>query len=161
VYSLNVPVPADVSRLARGFASELFDATARDRHTLVVKRFDDVGDHVSLARRVRTELAGTPPFALRLTGIEAFDPPTTGRGPVVYLAVESPALLDLHHALCDRFGAIEGLEGDEYAPHVTIARGGDANRLVGRSVEFEWVVDALIVWSARYDEPTERISLPI
>ena len=161
MYSVNVPVPADVSRLARGFASELFDATARDRHTLVVKRFDAIDDHASLARRVRTELAGTPPFALRLTGIEAFDPPTTGRGPVVYLAVESPALLDLHHTLCDRFGAIEGLEGDEYVPHVTIARGGDAHRLVGRSVEFEWVADALIVWSARYDEPTERISLPV
>ena len=161
MYSLNVPVPADVSRLARGFASELFDATARDRHTLVVKRFDITGDPTSIARRVRDVLTGTPPFALRLTGIEAFDPPTTGRGPVVYLTVESPALLDLHHTLCDRFGAVEGLEADEYVPHVTIARGGDANRLVGRSVEFEWVADALMVWSARYDEPTERISLPI
>lgn len=160
MYSLNVPVPADVSRLARGLAADCFDATARDRHTLVVKRLGD-DDSLARSRRLRTALEGTPPFALRITGVEAFDQPTTGRGPVVYLAIESPALLDIHGRLCETFGVVEGLEGDDYVPHVTVARGGDGNRLVGRAVEFEWVADALVFWSGRYDEPTERISLPI
>lgn len=160
MYSLNVPVPPAVARLARGLASERFDATPRDRHTLVVKRLGD-GDPHSLAHQLRDALAGTPPFAIRLTGVEAFDTPTTGRGPVVYLAVESSALVELHRTLCERFDPVEGIEGDEYVPHVTVARGGDAGGLVGRSVEFEWTADALVLWSARYDEPVERISLPI
>lgn len=158
-YSCNVPVPSSVSRLARGLAAELREATPRDRHTLVAKRFED-DDPRALARGVREAIAGTPPFAARVTGVETFDDPPTGAAPVAYLAVESPGLRRLHEALCARFDPVDGIEGDDYDPHVTVARGGDAARLAGREVDLEWTVDAVFVWSAGYGEAVERISLP-
>lgn len=160
MYSLNVPVPTTVSRLARGLATDLREATPRDRHTLVLKRLDDE-DPRELAREVREAAAGTQPFEARVTGVDAFQDPTTGRGPVAYLRVDSPPLVQLHRRLCDRFGAVESLEDDAYVPHVTVARGGDADRLVGRDVDVTWTVDSLFVWAAEYDEPTERLSLPL
>jgi 2'-5' RNA ligase len=158
-YSCNAPVPTEVSRLARGLASETLEATPRDRHTLVVKRLGD-GDPGTLAGRVRAAIAGTPPFAARVTGVDVFRNPPMGAGPVAYLAVESPGLQRLHERLCERFDPIEGLEGDGYVPHVTVARGGDADRLAGREVDLEWTVDSVFVWTADYDEHVERISLP-
>lgn len=158
-YSCNLPVPSEVSRLARGLAADLIDATPRDRHTLVAKRLGD-GDPRTLAREVRAVIEGIPPFAARVDGIELFREPPTGTAPVAYLVVESPGLRRLHAALCERFDPVPGLEADEYDPHVTIARGGDAYRLLGREVEYEWTVDAVFVWSAGYGEPVERISLP-
>ncbi len=159
MYSLNVPVPPAVSKLARGLAAETFGSSVRDRHTLVVKRLGEKSPE-RLAPEVRDVVAGTAPFQLRIDGIGSFAEPTTGRSPVVYLRVDSPALEALHRRLCDRFGAIDGLEGDEYVPHVTIARGGNADRLIGRDVTTEWTVDWLVLWTGRYDEPVERISLP-
>ncbi|MFQ3319316.1 MAG: 2'-5' RNA ligase [Natronomonas sp.] len=159
MYSVNAPVPPEVSRLARGLAAELIDATPRDRHTLVIKRLGE-GDPQTLTHQVRDAIVGTEPFQVRITGTDVFQNPITGHEPVVYLRVESPELLSLHRRLCERFGAIEQLEGDDYSPHVTIARGGDADSLVGRDVDLEWTIDSLFVWAARYDEPAERISLP-
>lgn len=158
-YSCNVPVPSAVSRLARGLAADLIDATPRDRHTLVAKRLGD-GDPRTFAREVREAIEGIPPFAARVDGVDLFRDPPTGTAPVAYLAVESPGLRRLHAALCERFDPIEGLEGDDYDPHVTIARGGDAHRIAGREVDLEWTVDAVFVWSAGYGEAVERISLP-
>lgn len=160
MYSCNVPVPSEVSRLARGLATELFDATPRDRHTFVLKRFGE-GDPQQFARAVRETLAGAPPFPVHVTKVDAFWDPPSGSAPVVYLHVESPPLRRLHHRLCQRFDPIEGLEAAEYDPHITIARGGDAATLVGRSVDIEWTVDSLFVWSAGYGETVERISLPL
>lgn len=159
MYSLNAPVPTEVSRLARGLASECFSATPRDRHTLVIKRLGE-GDTQRLADEVRRRIVGTEPFSARAVGIETFDNPPAGSAPVAYLRIESPGIDRIHTRLCERFGAIEGLEGDDYDPHVTIARGGDAHRLVGREVDHEWIVDSLFVWSGKYNEPVERIALP-
>jgi len=158
-YSCNVPVPTRVSKLARGLASEVFEPQRRDRHTLVAKRLGE-GDPGTLTRQVRDAIAGQPPFAARVTGVDAFDDPPMGTGPVVYLAVESPGLQRLHAALCGQFDLVGDIEGEEYVPHVTIARGGDAARLVGREVDLEWTVDSVFVWSAAYGERVERISLP-
>ncbi|MES3516581.1 MAG: 2'-5' RNA ligase family protein [Natronomonas sp.] len=159
MYSLNVPVPSDVSRLARGIASETITATPRDRHTLVVKRLGD-GEPRSLAATLRRRLAGTAPFPVRITGVELFRQPETPPAPVAYLAIDSPPLERLHDRLCASFEPIPGIEGDAYVPHVTVARGGDADRLGGRSVDVEWTVDSLFVWSGRYEESVERIALP-
>lgn len=159
MYSLNAAVPTAVSRLARGLAAELFDATPRDRHTLVVKRLGD-GDADSFAREIRSRLVGTRPFPARVTGVDVFYDPPTGPGPVAYLEVESPGIRRVHERLCERFDPVEGLEADEYVPHVTIARGGDADRLRDREVELEWTADSLFVWEASYDEPINRIALP-
>lgn len=159
MYSLNVPVPGEVSKLARGLASECLTATTRDRHTLVVKRLGD-DDPSSLGRDVRQALAGLDPFTVEVSGVGVFRNPPTGRGPVAYLRVESPTLERLHAVLCDRFSPVDGIEGDDYIPHVTVARGGDADRVAGSEVSTEWTVDSLVVWAADYGEPVERVSLP-
>lgn len=159
MYSLNVPVPGEVSKLARGLASECLTATPRDRHTLVAKRLGD-GDPASLGRDVRQALAGLDPFTVEISGVGVFRNPPTGRGPVAYLRVESPTLERLHAVLCDRFSPVDGIEGDDYIPHITVARGGDADRVAGSDVSAEWTVDSLVVWAADYGEPVERVSLP-
>ena len=159
MYSLNAPVPAPVARLASGLAADLLDASVRQRHTLVVKRLgeDDPG---GLADAARAVVAGTDPFPARVTGVGIFRDPPSGAGPVAYLSVESPGLRRLHRRLCERFDPVEGLEGDDYVPHVTVARGGDADRLAGSEADAAWTVDRLHVWSGDYDEPVESIALP-
>jgi len=158
VYSLNAPVPSSVARLASGLAADLLSATVRERHTLVVKRLGD-GDAGTLADRVRSVVAGTDPFEARTTGVGAFDDPPTGEAPVAYLRVESPGLERLHRRFCERFDPVDGIEADGYVPHVTVARGGDADRLAGRDLDRAWTVDRLLVRSGHDDEPVETVAL--
>jgi len=168
VYSLNVPVPASVARLAGDLARELpgARARARDEHSLLVKRLGGSDGHEAerLPARVREAIAGTPPFAVATAGLGIFEEPPTGTGPVVYLAVESPELMALHDRLCGPFEPVPHLEGDEYVPHVTIARGGDpdvARCLAERPVErVTWNVTELVIWDAERSLPTTRFSLP-
>jgi len=161
VYSCNVTVPPDLSRLARGLASDCFEAIPRDRHSLLVKRLDAERPS-TLARQVRSELAGTGPFEARISGIDLFRNPPVGPAPVAYLLVESPPLVEAHNKLCALTDPVEQLEGEGYVPHITIARGGDAGKLADRSVESRlWTIDSLSIWSNRYNEVVERISLPI
>ncbi|KTG07949.1 phosphoesterase [Haloprofundus marisrubri] len=162
-YSLNVPVPGAVERLTTDLYPQLtaFD-TIRDRHTLVVKRFENQS-YDRLRETLRTPLANEPAFEARITGIDTFERPTRGDGPVVYLTVDSPGLFALHDRLVDRFGAIEGLEGDDYVPHVTLARGGSPSAVEAlRDVEFDpvrWTVTELDIWSAEYREVAGSIPL--
>ncbi len=161
MHSCNAPVPPEIARLARGLASECFDATPRDRHTLVVKRLGE-GNPPELARQIRSKLSGAAPFEARITGIDLFQNPPVGQRPVAYLAIESPGIMSIHRELCECFEPVEGFEGDEYDPHVTIARGGDAGKLADRGIEpITWTVESLFVWSPEYGEPVERLSLPI
>jgi len=160
VYSVNVPVPPEVARLATALAGTRRNADARTRHTLVVKRLGD-GPYQPLADEVRDVLAGTEPFTARVTGIETFDDPPSGRAPVAYLTVESRGLDRIHHRLCDAFGAVPELEGEEYVPHVTITRGGDAGRLVDEQFDpIQWSVDRLALWDGRHREQVESVALP-
>lgn len=159
--SLNVPVPGEVRRLAADLAPALaaFDRV-RERHTLVCKRLEDRVDRVA----VREALAGAPAVEARISGIDRFERPERGPGPVVYLAVESSGLHRLHRRLVERFGRVPGLEGDEYVPHVTLARGGDpaaVERLITRDVEpVTWTVSRLDCWDAERREPVGSIDLP-
>ncbi|MFC5277542.1 2'-5' RNA ligase family protein [Halorubrum rubrum] len=193
MFSLNVPLPPAVGRLADDLQPKLsgFDRV-RDRHTLVCKRFgvDDVtagaepapgadaregldGDgapprSVALDRlrdRLRRPLAGTPPFAVEVTGVDAFDSPASGSGPVVYLAVESEGLVRLHRRLCAVFGVVDGIEGDAYVPHVTLARGGgpasetiDRLRRIGFD-PIRWRVHALDLYDPAFREIAATIEL--
>ncbi|MBX0286735.1 2'-5' RNA ligase family protein [Haloarcula salinisoli] len=169
MYSLNVSLPSSVTRLAGQLARELPRARARPRgeHTLVVKRLGD-GDHAAYARleaRARDAVRGTAPFEVRVTGVDCFETAETGPSPVVYLAVESPALRALHGRFCDEFDPVEGMEGlDDYVPHVTIARGGDpaaARRLVERDIDpVTWTVEELVFFDAERGQPVSRVSLP-
>lgn len=165
MYSLNVPVPGDVQRLAAELHPRLtaFD-TVRERHTLVAKRLgDDSLDR--LRERLRRPLRDLSPFEARVTGLDVFERPTRGTGPVVYLAVESPGLVALHERLVDAFGTVAGLEGDDYTPHVTLGRGGsfDGDALASLSDRVEpvaWTVSELAVYDSRYRETVSRLSLP-
>lgn len=168
MYSLNVPVPSDVARLAGDLSREIPGAAkrSRGRHTLVVKRLGTGGyeSYHAVEARVRELLVGQPTFAASVTGIDIFEEATSGTSPVIYLVVESPGLWDLHERLCEEFGALEGLEGEEYDPHVTIARGGSmerARRMCDREIEpIEWTVEALSFLDAERAHEAGRISLP-
>lgn len=167
MYSLNVPVPGRVRRLAADLHPELagFDRV-REEHTLVCKRLGDPTTHElpSLQADVRRALSGAAPFAARVDEVGTFEEPTAGPGPVVYLAVESPGLRAAHDRLVDALGAAAGVEGDEYVPHVTLARGGDpetASALDGRRVgPVEWTVSELVFWDGRSGGPAGRLPLP-
>lgn len=165
VTSLNVPVPGTVRQIASSLAPDLteFD-TIREQHTLVVKRFEtDYYDEV--ASEVRRTLRGLDPFDATVTGLDLFIEPITGPAPVLYLAVDSQVLRMLHDELVSRFGVIEGLEGPNYIPHITLARGGDtdlADRFATHQVEpVTWTVTELEFWNPRYNERVSRIQLPI
>ncbi len=183
MFSLNVPLPPAVGRLAGDLHPKLsgFDRL-RDRHTLVCKRFgvDDVGagepdrprppksEAVETLRRdLRGLLSGTVPFETAVTGVDAFESPASGAGPVVYLVVESDELVRLHRRLCAAYDAIEGIEGDEYVPHVTLARGGDSEAVTDaldrvRSVDVEpirWRVHALDLYDPEFREVAATIGL--
>jgi len=178
VFSLNVPVPGQLKRVASELHPELsrFERI-RERHTLVAKRFDttlddDADSLPRLRERLRPLLReydagqqnGSAGIDLRVTGIDYFETPTRGSGPVVFLAVESDDLHALHRRLCESFGTVSGIEGDDYVPHVTLARGGrvaDADDLAERiSIEpFEWTATELHVWDSRYREAAARLPL--
>lgn len=166
-FSLNAPVPGRVSRLAADLEPSLSPfESIRDRHSLVVKRLGR-GEHGRLTKRARRALSGTAPIEARVAGVGVFEEPTAGSAPVVYLAVESPGLVDLHRRLCETFDPVAGIEADDYVPHVTLARGGGveaqaaAERLAGASVEpVTWTVSELVFWDARHGEATGRVTLP-
>ena len=173
MFSLNVPVPGAVARLAAELHPQLvgFDSR-REQYTLVVKRFDESTlrarqpdvQLATLQQQLPQELAGTPAFEAKIEDVDFFADPARGEGPVVYLVVESPGIQRLHEQLVDAYGAIEGLEGVDYVPHVTLARGGsvvDAERVAEVGVEaVSWTVSELTVWDSRYREAVSRYSLP-
>ncbi|GAB3017835.1 2'-5' RNA ligase family protein [Natronobiforma cellulositropha] len=167
MYSVNVPVPGRIRALAMELYPELraFD-TVRDEHSFLLKRLGDADtdDATALGRRVHRALEGAPAVEAQVTGLAAFADPPLGSAPVVYLAVESPGLERIHADLVETFGAVEGLEGPDYVPHVTLARGGDpadADRLLEREIEpIRWTVSELEFFDGTYKLPVSRVSLP-
>ena len=164
MFSLNVPVPGRLRRLADELAPALAPlGTVVDRHTLVLKRLGDRPD-AGLEKRARRVLAGAAPFEAEATGLAAFEDPPSGPAPVVYLAIEAPELVRLHAGLCEAFEPVDGIEDDDYVPHVTLARGGDPDD-VRRALEapvdpVRWRVDGLVFYDGRYREPVGRLPLP-
>lgn len=190
MFSLNVPLPSAVDRLADRLHPQLarFDRI-RERHSLVCKRIgvDVLADPnrppnkdaaiAELRAELRPLVRGTGPFQVEITGIDAFEEPTAGPGPVVYLVVESEPLVRLHWRLVRAFGAIEELEGDAYVPHVTLARGlegrqrnGQQNstpldeelellRAAAGEIDVQWRVDELDLWDPEFRESAGRIRL--
>ncbi|ESS06480.1 MAG: 2''-5'' RNA ligase superfamily [uncultured archaeon A07HB70] len=159
--SINVPVPGRVRRLAADHRPALaaFDRVRED-HSMVCKRFERQPDR----RALDDTLAGTPAFEAAAVAIDFFTNPPRGSAPVLYLVVESPGLATLHRRLVERFGTVAGLEGDDYTPHVTLARGGtvaDAERLAGPLADpVTWTVSRLLPWNAERRVPERSIPLP-
>ncbi|MDG5778626.1 2'-5' RNA ligase family protein [Haloarculaceae archaeon H-GB2-1] len=166
MYSLNVPIPSAVGALATSLGGDLGPARARTRgeHTLVVKRL--VGDESAavLEARAREALRGAPAFEARIAEVGVFENAASGPSPVVYLAVESPGLEAIHDDLCSVFDTVPDVEGDDYVPHVTIARGGTPELVERvRDAEFdpiEWTVSELVFWDAERGLQAGRLSLP-
>lgn len=165
--SLNVPVPGAVQRLAGSLYPALTQfETVRNRHTLVCKRLDEggPGGRDRIKGQVRRALSGTPAFEAKVSGIDQFEHPESGPGPVVYLTVESPGLRSLHEELVESFGRMDGVEGDDYTPHVTLARGGPpeaVERLLATSIEpVTWTVSELWFYDGHYRERVGTVSLP-
>lgn len=168
MYSLNAPTPGEVSALAPDLARDLPEARARprDEQTLVLKRLGR-GDRAAfhrLSARAREALAGAPAVEARVTGVDCFADAATGPSPVVYLAVQSPGLEALHRRLIEAFEPVEGIEGEDYVPHVTVARGGTlaaAQRLADREIDpIEWSVTELVFWDAERAQSAGSVSLP-
>ncbi|MFB6360363.1 MAG: 2'-5' RNA ligase family protein [Halobacteriales archaeon] len=162
--SLNVPVPGAVRREIEALRPRLTDFEAvRETPTLVLKRFDGERSTHAIESEVRHAVADTGPFDVRLAGLETFEDPVAGPGPVLYLAIESPGLRRLHRRLIDRFGAVDGLEGEAYVPHITVARGGDVAGLAELTeasvAPVEWSVAELWVWDPHRAERLGRIEL--
>jgi hypothetical protein len=191
VFSLNVPLPPAVDRLAADLHPKLsgFDRV-RDRRTLVCKRLgaEDVPDRAvgrtqpeaagdagpsppkpaalaALREDLRPFLSGTDPFDVAVTGLDVFDAPASGSRPVVYLVVESGGIVRLHRRLCAAYGAIEGIEGDDFVPHVTLARGGNPEPgtvadLVDTEIDpIRWRVHALDLYDPEFREVAATIDL--
>lgn len=165
MYSVNVPVPGRVRTLANDLYPELVGfESVREDHSCLLKRLGDA-DHVhQLQHRTHRALEGAPAVEARITGIDYFEDPPLGSAPVVYLVVESPGLETIHQRLTDHFDAVPDLEGADYVPHVTLARGGDletARRLADRDLEpVTWTVSELEFWDGTYRLPVSRVSLP-
>jgi len=165
VYSVNVPVPGRVRQLADRLYPDLVGfETVREDHSCLLKRLGEA-DHVAqLQHRAHRALEGAPAVEAEITGIDYFADPPLGSAPVVYLAVESPGLEEIHAELTEAFEVVEELEGADYVPHVTLARGGDvetAKRLADREIDpVRWTVSELEFWDGTYKLPVSRVSLP-
>ena len=167
MYSLNAPVPGEVKRLAAELHPDLYEFDSiRERHTLLVKRLGTLplSEYARTEQRVRRALSGAPACEARIAGIDLFERPVRGDGPVVYLAVESPGLVGIHERVVEELGAVPDLEGEAYVPHVTLARGGSTERareLAARRIEpITWTIDELRFYDARHDERVSSLSLP-
>jgi 2'-5' RNA ligase len=164
VFSLNVPLPPAVESLAAELVPGLPGAP-RTSFTAVCKRLGDLSDAARHEKRARRALRDAPGFEARVSRIGVFHDPPAGPAPVVYLAVESPGLHAVHRRLCETFDPVDGIEGEGYTPHVTLARGlgefesldGVEDRPVG---PVEWRVDHLEFYDARHGQPAGRVSLP-
>ena len=164
--SLNVPLPGRVLASVEAARPALDGfASVRERPTLVVKRFGavDRAEADRIESEARLVLADARPVEARVIGVGTFEEPPAGPGPVGYLAVDSPGLEALHGRLVEAFGAVPGLEGDDYVPHVTLARGGDpraVEALADLDVEpVSWTVRELRFFDAGRGTRVGRVSL--
>ena len=164
MYSLNVRLPGRVEALCERLRPDLYGAArVRERRTLVLKRFGgrSPGEYARLEREVRDALSGTDAFEARVTRIDAFEEPVWGKGPVVYLAIESHTLRTLHERLLDLVEE-HPTEGEAYVPHITLARGGDLDPDRLRALDVDpivWTVRELEFWDATYGETISTLRL--
>ena len=169
VTSLNVPIPGQVRHRAWELRSLLIDFDQlRDEFTLVIKRLPN-NEHETIGpirERTRSALRGVAPFEVKIDGIGSFEQPVTEPAPVVYFTVTSPGLERLHERLVEEFEAIPGLEGDDYVPHITLARGGEIRAqqladLCNHEIEpLTWSVERLVFWDNSQQLPMGDIRLP-
>ncbi len=169
MYSLNAPAPSAVDTIFERFRESLqaFDVV-RTSPTLLVKRFGprSLADLSTLEGSLDDALSGWGPIEARANEIDAFLDPPDGPAPVVYLAIDSPGLEALHRHLVAEFGVgPEVIEGDQYVPHITLARGGhrtDLRSLTSASIDpIRWTIEELHLRDVTYDQPARQFHLPV
>lgn len=173
MYSVNVPVPDavhDVMDDLRPLLTPFERVRERRSRSLVVKRLpaDDRREYRAAERAARDALQGAPAFECRVARTAVFEDPPSGTSPVVYLDVESPGLHRVHEMLLSAFDPVPGMEGEDYAPHVTLARqlsGFGRERaldgVLGADVdEVTWTVEELEFRDATHGERVGSLSLP-
>lgn len=168
MFSVTVPVPESVRERSRALRPALssFDRIRpeRSRH-LVAKRLpaETRREFLADARRVNAALDAVEPVEITITGLDTFPDPPRGPGPVAYLAVESPGLERIHDRLVTAFDAVPGLEGPDYVPHLTLARGGPpsaARTLLERSFEpISFTAETLRLYDRDREQAVETIRL--
>ena len=150
MWSLNVSMPQNIVRAIKEVTLGVsgWEEICEDP-TLVIKRFEkgDVDGHVE--SEIRLLLEGVEPFDIEIGNLERFDVAERGSSPVLYLEVKSPGMKALHETLVDVFGSVKGVEGENYIPHITIARGGSGDYIEfdGLSCDTEWTVEMLELWN--------------
>lgn len=168
MFSVTVPVPESVRERSRALRPALsgFDRIRPSRsRQLVVKRLpaETRRELLTDAERTREALTPVDPFEVRVSGTGTFSDPPRGPGPVAYLAVESPELERVHERLVAAFDAVPGLEGPDYVPHLTLARGGPpsaAAALAEASVEpVSFTVEALSLYDTERTQAVDSIAL--
>ena len=107
------------------------------------------------------KLESVEPFGIEIENLERFDVAEKGSSPVLYLEVKSPEVKALHETLVDVFGSVEGVEGENYIPHITIARGGsgDYTEFSGLSCDTGWTVEMLEFWDRGERKKRSKIIL--
>jgi hypothetical protein len=186
VYSLNVPLSPAVHAHVERLEPLLRDFEwIREDHSLLLKRVGDgsagdlaegtpktdadpapsTGDPDAILERVRETLGSAPAFECRLDGVGIFEDPPAGTAPVIYLRAEGEPLYRLHRQLCETFPPVPVLEGQDYDPHVTLARGGPAHavaRLKKRRIEpITWTVGSLELYDGDRRLVVDEIDLPL
>ena len=162
MWSLNVSIPQNIIRAieevtlgVRGWEEIC------EEPTLVIKRFEkkDLDGHVK--SEIRFLLESVEPFGIEIGNLERFDVAERGSSPVLYLEIKSPGVKALHENLIDIFGSVEGVEGENYIPHITIARGGSGDYIEfsGLSCDTGWTVEMLEFWDGGERKKRSKIIL--
>ena len=124
MWSLNAMIPRKIAEMIHSFGPELngWEEINTD-HTLVIKRFQETNLREGFESEMRLLLEKTDAFEIRIKGMDIFSSVPKGSSPVLYIEIESKDLRKIHGELIDVFGVVEGLEGKDYIPHITFARG--------------------------------------
>ena len=162
MWSLNVSIPQNIVRAIEEVALGVRGwEEICEEPTLVIKRFEkrDLDGHVK--SEIRFLLESVEPFGIEIENLERFDVAEKGSSPVLYLEVKSPEVKALHETLVDVFGSVEGVEGENYIPHITIARGGSGDYTVfsGLSCDTGWTVEMLEFWDRGERKKRSKIIL--
>ncbi len=162
VWSLNVSIPQNIVRAIGEVTSELGQGgEVNEELTLVIKRFEkrDLDGH--LESEIKILLENVEPFVVEIGNLKMFDVADRGTSPVLYLEVKSRGIKLLHETLVSSFGCVEGVEGENYIPHITIARGDGV-----RGVDFSdfscstrWTAEILEFWDRNKRKKKNKVIL--
>ncbi len=161
MWSLNAMIPRKITEMIHSFGPELngWEDINKD-HTLVIKRFQEINSRDNFESEMRLLLEKTDPFEIRIGDIDIFSSVPKGSSPVLYIEIESRDLVKIHEKLINVFGVVEGLEGKDYIPHITIARGHkNGFERFEKNLDATGIVKVLEFWDREKYKSKDRIFL--